>query len=73
MLKNKDKEYIKKRKKIWDHFGWVYKSANALNKNHSLNCGCRICYFKTYYKRISRKRNRIKNRVELKNKLKELN
>ena len=42
MLTNKDRDYAKKRKRIWDKFGWIYRGINSLSKNHSLNCGCNI-------------------------------
>lgn len=35
---------IKKRKKVWDLFGWGYLSQpGRLFKNHWLTCGCRMC------------------------------
>ena len=40
----KDKNIIKKRKKLWDYFGWGYlNQPGRLFKNHWLNCGCSIC------------------------------
>lgn len=46
---------INKRKKLWDLFGWGYKSPNQLHKNHSLNCGCSQCRARTYFNRKERR------------------
>lgn len=70
MLKTDDRNYAKKRKSLWDTFGWVYKGLNYLSKNHSLNCGCTQCRMRTYYKRLENKQNRLKNKIELHNQLK---
>ena len=72
MLTDKDRHHAKKRKKVWDHFGWVYLGVNYLSKNHSLNCGCKMCQMKTYFKRLEHRQNRIKNKRELKEILKNL-
>jgi hypothetical protein len=65
MLTNKDRDYAKKRKRVWDNFGWVYRGVNYLSKNHSLNCGCSMCKMKTYYNRLGRKQERINARRAL--------
>jgi len=55
----KNKSIIKKRKKLWDTFGWGYRNQpNRLFKNHSLNCGCTICKAKTFFNRKKRRDNR---------------
>ena len=51
-------DIIKKRKKMWDRLGFVYKQENYLRKNHSLNCGCSVCRFMTYSRRLSNRRKR---------------
>lgn len=65
MLTEDDRHYAKKRKRLWDNFGWVYKSVNYLSKNHSLNCGCSMCRMRTYYNRFENKQERLKSRMEL--------
>ncbi len=69
MLKNKDRHYAAKRKKLWDSFGWVYRGTNYLSKNHSLNCGCKLCRMKTLHNRLENKKNRLRARISLANKL----
>jgi hypothetical protein len=63
----RDLRIIKKRKKLWDHFGWGYKTANQLLKRHSLNCGCSICRARTFFKRKQRRDKRHESKIELKN------
>lgn len=58
MLTTKDRDYARKRKRMWDHFGWVYRGVNYLSKNHSLNCGCGMCKMKTYCNKLERKQDR---------------
>lgn len=70
MLRKKDILIAKRRKKLWDIMKWGYKSIMSLSKNHSLNCGCSICRYHTYEKRLQNKRVRHKNKIQL---LKELN
>ena len=65
MLTNKDRHYAEKRKRVWDHFGWVYRGVNYLSKTHSLNCGCSMCKMTTYYNRLGRKQERINARRDL--------
>jgi len=67
MLTNKDRQYAEKRKKLWDSFGWVYRGTNYLSKNHSLNCGCKLCRMKTLNNRLENKKNRLKARISLAN------
>ncbi len=67
MLKNKDREVAKKRQKVWDKFGWVYKGIGYLSQNHSLNCGCVMCRMGTYFRRYDNKKQRLKIKQELKN------
>jgi len=66
MLTEKDREYAKKRKRMWDCFGWTYRGINDLSKNHSLNCGCGICRARTHYKKLKRKQDRKNARHETK-------
>lgn len=68
MLTNKDREYAKKRKKLWDNFGWIYRGVNYLSKNHSLNDYCSLCRMKTYNNRLKNKRERLNIRKYLKDK-----
>lgn len=63
----RDLRIIKKRKKLWDHFDWGYKSPHQLLKRHSLNCGCNTCRMRTFLKRRDRRRDRHQNKVNLKN------
>ena len=69
MLRKKDRLYARKRKKLWDTFDWTYKSVNALSKNHSLNCGCSICRYKTYSRRYKNKQNRLKEKMNIRKEL----
>ena len=66
MLSKKDRRYARKRKRLWDVFGWIYRSVNSLSKNHSLNCGCSMCCADTYYKRYERRQDRHKAKQKLK-------
>lgn len=66
MLRKKDKDYAKKRSKMWDLLGFTYLHKNVLNKNHSLNCGCVMCKMKTYYNRLKNKQDRLKAKQTLK-------
>ncbi len=66
MLTKKDRKVAKRRKRLWDAIGCVYKSVNYLSKNQSLNCGCWMCKMKTYYNRLGRKKDRLKARMNLK-------
>lgn len=66
MLTNKDRHYAKKRKRLWDHFGWVYRGVSYLSKNNSLNCGCSMCKMRTYYNKLGRKQERKSARINLK-------
>ena len=63
----RDLRIIKKRKKLWDHFGWGYRSPNQLLKRHSLNCGCSMCRMRTFLKRRDRRKARHENKINLKN------
>lgn len=48
----RDKNVIKRRKKLWDLFDWGYRNQpSRLYKNHSVNCGCSMCRAETYFKR----------------------
>ncbi|WP_289055534.1 hypothetical protein [Carboxylicivirga marina] len=67
MRTQKDRDYAKKRKKLWDAFDWKYASTNALSKNHSLRCGCKWCAMERYHKWFRNKRNRIDAREALSN------
>jgi hypothetical protein len=67
MLTKDDRRYAKKRKRIWDIFGWYYSGIAYLSKNHSLNCGCGMCIAKTKMRRLENKQNRMKAKLELKN------
>lgn len=62
----RDLTKAKSRKKLWDHFGWGYKTLSQLNKNHSLNCGCAMCRTKTFFHRYERKKERLNARKEIK-------
>jgi hypothetical protein len=68
MLKNRDREYGKKRKKVWDSFDWKYlgEGSNFLSRNHSLNIGCAMDKYITFMKRYKNKQKRLKIRRELK-------
>ena len=69
MLKDKDRNYAKKRKRLWDIFDWTYRGdgINYLSRNHSLNCGCGMCRAETFYNRLERKQERLTARLSLKN------
>lgn len=69
ILTEKEKKFIKKKKKLWDFFGWGYKgSGNGyFKRNHSLNDGCSLCKLKTFYKKYKHKKERVKFRNNLKN------
>ena len=67
MLKLKDIEYARKRKKLWDRFSWGYKSETQLSKRHSLKCNCSMCRFMIEQKRLAKKRNRISLKNETRN------
>ena len=65
MLKNTDRHYAKKRKKLWDHMGWHYLGIGYLSNNHSLNCGCASCRDTTYMRRKANKKQRADSRMYL--------
>jgi len=69
MLTNKDKRYGKKRKRLWDIFGWSYYGIANLSKRHSVNCGCGMCKAKTFYNRYENKQNRLKVKQDIKKEL----
>ncbi len=54
----KEISVIRKRQKLWDIMGFVYRSKNELRKRHSLNCGCGMCRFNTFIKRAERRKER---------------
>jgi len=66
MLTKKDRRKAKNRQKFWNIFGWKGKGVNFFSKNHSLNCGCLMCKYKTYYRRYENKSERLKNRRDIK-------
>jgi hypothetical protein len=66
MLTNKDREYAKKRKRVWDLFDWKYMGVQYLSKNHSLNCGCATCRMITYERKYKNKQKRLSDRKEIK-------
>lgn len=68
----KDIRVIKKRKNLWNIFGWVFKTESSLSKNHSLNCGCSMCRMKTFYNRLENKQERLDNRNKLRSDIKNL-
>lgn len=61
----RDLNKAKSRKKVWDLFKWGHKGLSSLSKNHSLNCGCLMCQYKTYHRRYERKQERLNARKEL--------
>ncbi len=64
----RDQGVIKKRKRLWDAFGWGYRNqSNRLLKNHSLNCGCSMCRARTYFKRKERRDKRHQDKINIKN------
>ena len=65
MRTQKDRDYARKRKKLWDAFDWKYASTNALSKNHSLKCSCKWFILATYHKRLAKKHNRQLAKVAL--------
>jgi len=67
MLKLKDIIVSKRRKKLWDTFGWVGKGKKFFSKNHSLNCGCSLCRSKTFFRRYKNKQDRLQHKKDLKN------
>lgn len=67
----KDLRIIKKRKNLWNIFGWGFISESYLEKNHSLNCGCGMCRMKTFYNRFENKQERLEARNNIKNSLKD--
>lgn len=70
MLKHFSK--FKSRIKLWDQFKWGYKSPNYLFKNHSLNCGCSQCRWRTEEKKLYNKRERINGKLDLKDEIVDL-
>jgi hypothetical protein len=52
------------RKKLWDLFGWHYEGdgLHFLSKNNSLNCGCSLCRWKTYFRRLTNKKQRLQEK-----------
>ena len=75
ILTAKEKHFINRKKKIWNHFGWQYKGTGKsfFKHNHSLNCGCSICRANTFYRRKENKQIRIKNKLNLKKEIMEAN
>jgi len=69
MLKNSDRQFVKKKKRIWDIFRWHYKGISDLSQNR-LNCGCSWCRMETYFNKLKNKQNRIKAKNELKKQIK---
>ena len=67
MLKNSDRHYGKKRKKVWDYFGWTYlgNGINFLSRNHSLNAGYAMDKYMTFIRRYENKQKRLKIKREL--------
>jgi len=59
MLKQSDRDYVKKRKRMWDIMGFHSKGTGYLSKNGSLNCGCAMCRMDTYYNRLELKKKRL--------------
>lgn len=72
MLTEDDRHYAKKRKRLWNIFGWVYKGVGDLTQNGSLNCGCSLCRGETYHKRLENKRNRIKGKEDLRKEINDI-
>lgn len=72
MLTGKDKRYAKKRKRLWDNLGWVYRGVGDLAQSGSLNCGCSLCRGETYHKRLENKRNRIKGKEDLRKEINDI-
>lgn len=65
-MKEHDIIIVKKRKKLWDTFNWVYKGKGYLRKNHSLNLYNTIDKMKTYFRRYENKQNRLRERLKTK-------
>jgi len=74
MLKNSDRHYALKRKKVWDYFGWKYpgKGIGFLSQNHSLNGGFAIDKYITFAKKYENKQKRLKIRQKLRKELKNI-
>lgn len=64
-MRDINKHNALKRKRLWDHFGWVYRGLGYLSKNHSLKCGCAICRYETYRKKQDARRSRRKAKDDL--------
>lgn len=65
MLKDSDRNKAAKRKKLWDLFRWGYKGIGDLHQNGSLNCGCAMCRFDTYIKKLRNRQERHKIKIKL--------
>jgi len=63
----KDVSIIKRRKKLFDFFGWGYRNQpNRLFKNHWFNCGCSICRDKQKIHKQENRKYRHESKIELK-------
>jgi hypothetical protein len=67
MKRNINIDKLRSRKRLWDVFGWFYKSINALSKNHSLNDSSGYSRCKTSIRRLSNKRDRILSKKNINN------
>lgn len=66
-LNGGDKNFIKKKKKLWNNLGYPYPGTGKgfFKRNHSLNCGCWLCTIDTYLNRKENRKERHKNKMYL--------